>query len=84
MAHHYALAAELALPVVYDYLTLTEAHATLLGTTLRAKRLGQLGDYDVREVYQMQQHLLGLHIKRQTMERAIAEQQEWLRRRRHG
>jgi hypothetical protein len=85
MALCYALAAELARPVVCEYLTLTKAHAALLATTLRAKRLGQLGDYDVRDVYRMQQHLLGLHIKRQAMEHAMAEQREWLaQRRRHG
>ena len=74
MAHCYALAAELARPVVCEYLTLTKAHAALLATTLRAKRLGQLGYYDVRDVYRMQQHLLGLHIQRQARERALAEQ----------
>jgi hypothetical protein len=73
MAHAYALAAELAQPVARGYLTLTEAHSSLLATLLRADRDCALDGYDVRDVYRGLQHILGLHLDRALTRRAIAE-----------
>ena len=73
MAHAYALAAELAQPVARGDLTLTEAHASLLATTLRAVRAGNLAPANILHAYKLQQHVLGLHLEQLEHKRAVAE-----------
>jgi hypothetical protein len=73
MAHAYALAAELAQPVARGYLTLAHAHASLLATTLRAVRAGNLAPTDISCVYKLQQHVLGLRLERLEHKRAVTE-----------
>jgi hypothetical protein len=85
MAHHYALPAELARPVALGYLSRSDALGEMLGGTLAADRRDQLNGYEPTDVFKLQRHLFFQHLKRLTVERAIAEQREWLaQRRRHG
>lgn len=71
MAALYPLAESLVRPVTRGYLTLTDAHASLLAGTLRAKRCGM--PYDVRAVYRGLQHILGLRLAAEDRRRALCE-----------
>ena len=84
MAHHYALPAELARPVADGTLSRTDALSGMLAGTLAADRRKQLEGYDPFEVFKLQRHLFFQHLRQLEIAHAIAEQQEWLRRRRHG
>lgn len=67
----YPLAAELARPVARGYLTRTQADATLLASTLQAKREGRL-PYDVKDVFGGLRHILTLNLEREERRRDMA------------
>ena len=68
----YRLAAELARPVARGHLTRTQADATLLASTLQAKREGRL-PYDVKDVFGGLRHILTLNLENEERRRAMTE-----------
>jgi hypothetical protein len=73
VTHAYALAAELAQPVVRGHLPLAHAYAAMLASTVAAERLGELAPYKAPDVYRLQRHLLGQRLQRLETRRAITE-----------
>ena len=71
MAKLVTLAASLARPVARGYLTLTDAHGTLLGGVLRAKREGM--PYGERDAYRGLQHILQLRLDAERRRREMCE-----------
>jgi hypothetical protein len=69
----YRLATSLAKPVARGYLTLGQAHASLICRVLQAERDGDLAPYAATDVFSGLRHVLGLNLENLERDRALAE-----------